>query len=248
MSIWGNPVMLGGSGGGGEGIPSGPIQPTGGSDGDLYVQTFPVAIGVNYVEYLESSGTQYINTGIIGNQDTGYLYDQETTIAAWGFGARQSAQTRAVVITSDGTSATANTFDLGSERKTISNIPARRKMVLKNKVLSINGAVKAGYGMPSAFTTPNPLLLFGVYNGGSVAISGGFKVYRAAIYDGYMPVADYIPCLDGNGVACMWDNVAGQYVYNTGTGTFAYGSSVNPDPLEPILWQKQSGAWVVIGG
>ena len=72
-------------------------------------------------------------------------------------------------------------------------------------------------------------------------------MYRAVIYDGIVPIADYLPCLDGNGVACMWDNVAKEYVYNDGTGDFAYGSTATPDELEPILYVKESGAWRVVG-
>ena len=61
-------VNTGGSSGGE--IQTGTTPPTSsmGSDGDLYKQIFPLASGINFVEYLQSSGTEYINTGITGNQ------------------------------------------------------------------------------------------------------------------------------------------------------------------------------------
>lgn len=70
---------------------------------------------------------------------------------------------------------------------------------------------------------------------------------RVTILNKNSPIADYLPCLDNNGVACMWDNIAGEYVYNDGTGDFAYGDPITPTPLEPILYVKKGGAWEVIG-
>lgn len=52
------------------------------------------------------------------------------------------------------------------------------------------------------------------------------KIYGVKIWEGDTLVHDYVPAKDGSGVACMYDNVVGEYLYNAGTGTFTYGTSL----------------------
>lgn len=238
--------------GGEGGIQTGTTAPTSdvGSDGDYYKQIFPLPSNVNFVEYLQSSGTQYIDTGLYGNGKTGFLYDMEISIEAWGFGARQSGSSRAIIITSNGTSTTSETVGFGSQLNNYSNLSARRKFKMIDGSLYVDDVLVRRHNIET-FETPLTLLLFGANcNDKSPKVqitSGGYKLYRAVIYDGFVPIADYLPCLDGNGVACMWDNIAQEYVYNDGTGDFAYGSAATPDELEPVLWVKENGAWRIVG-
>ena len=46
-----------------------------------------------------------------------------------------------------------------------------------------------------------------------------FKIYNTSTYD---LVRDFVPCLDNNGVPCMYDRVSGQSFYNLGAGQFGY--------------------------
>lgn len=43
------------------------------------------------------------------------------------------------------------------------------------------------------------------------------------IYDNNDLVRDFIPVLDNNGIACLFDKVENKYYYNQGTGEFLYG-------------------------
>lgn len=49
------------------------------------------------------------------------------------------------------------------------------------------------------------------------------RIYSAKIYKDDVLVRDFTPVLDSNNVACMYDNVSGEYFYNQGTGEFIAG-------------------------
>lgn len=52
------------------------------------------------------------------------------------------------------------------------------------------------------------------------------RIYYCKIYNGDTLVRDYIPVLDSNNVACMYDKVNNVFYYNQGTGTFTAGDVV----------------------
>ena len=74
-----------------------------------------------------------------------------------------------------------------------------------------------------AFAT---IALFGAYEGnGSSTPSiekGVVRIYKCKIYDNDVLVRDLIPVLDENNVPCMFDKLNKQFYYNKGTGTFVY--------------------------
>lgn len=49
------------------------------------------------------------------------------------------------------------------------------------------------------------------------------KIYGSKIYTNNILVRDFIPVLDKDNVACMYDNVSGEFFYNQGTGEFIAG-------------------------
>ncbi len=227
------------------GISTGSTPPTSGmgSDGDYYEQTIPIASGVNFVEYLESSGTQYMDTGIVVDENYSFYIKTKRLGNNHGpFGARDSAEGSnqfIVVGTSSGLRVGWGNYVTLSTGSDVCEISA------KDAVFRLNGDAKAVSSV-TTFTTPASIILFGNHNGTTIN-KGASVIYRLTIWDSGAPVADYLPCLDGNGVACLWDNVAGEYVYNDGTGDFTYGSTATPDALDPVLWHKVSGAWEVVG-
>lgn len=50
------------------------------------------------------------------------------------------------------------------------------------------------------------------------------KAYRFRIYEGDTLVHEFIPWLDSNDVVCLKDTVTGNLKYNAGTGAFTYGT------------------------
>ena len=49
------------------------------------------------------------------------------------------------------------------------------------------------------------------------------KLYSCAMYDGGRKIRDFKPCLDTNGVPCLYDFISKTAFYNQGTGSFTWG-------------------------
>ncbi len=49
------------------------------------------------------------------------------------------------------------------------------------------------------------------------------KLYSCAIYDGGRKIRDFKPCLDADGVPCLYDLISKTAFYNKGTGSFTWG-------------------------
>ena len=55
--------------------------------------------------------------------------------------------------------------------------------------------------------------------------TGGY-LYRSRMWNGTVLIQDMIPVKDLSGVACMYDRVTGQFFYNVGTGDFTAGPEI----------------------
>lgn len=99
-----------------------------------------------------------------------------------------------------------------------------------NRVLC-DGVVKGSaiYDITVADSSlPHKVWLFGAGNPDSSwgCIPSSWRIYYAKFWDKQTGnlVRDFIPVLDTNNVACMYDKVTEQFFYNQGTGTFTYGT------------------------
>lgn len=249
------------SGGGGD-ILTGTTSPASslGSDGDIYKQEMSIPSNVNFVEYLQSNGTQYIDTGIIVTELIDAIVDAEY-IGDYNFVGVRSGNWTSMTSAIYATGAPDNKIAIiktasasnGNNQALGASVGSRNKMKTKTTKYGnlynydeiINSSYVAGNRKESAFTSNGSLIVFGARRSGTI-YSEPAKIYRCTLLRNSVPIADYLPCLDGNGVACMWDNIAGEYVYNDGTGDFAYGETITPEPLEPIYYVKENGTWSVI--
>ena len=78
---------------------------------------------------------------------------------------------------------------------------------------------------PSQTTFPadaRNLYLF-ARNSPSVDGYARMKLYSCAIYDGGVKIRDFKPCLDADGVPCLYDLISKTAFYNQGSGSFAWG-------------------------
>lgn len=182
---------------------------------------------INYVEYLQSSRTQYIDTGFKPNQNTRVVAEfQFTSIVTsdWQtiFGARGNS--------SPGSSNDPYAIFLdpsGRLRSDYINTPfcptsinaTQKCSVDKNKnICTVNDTVTTN--STGTFQQVNTLYLFACNAGGNAQHLSNLKIYYLQIYDNETLVRDYAPALDPEGVACLYDKVSGEYVYNFGTGSF----------------------------
>ena len=181
--------------------------------------------GYTAVNYLQSSGTQYIDTGRKLTQDSDITIDfrivGEINRNAGIFGSRESASKNNLAlfqITSP------NTFngdfsEYQKHRFTAASSLERTKIRINKAGVWVNDILKKSWSDVADFETPTNGLIFDVGNNNW---SGNKAVMRLYSYtDG--DAQQLVPCLDANGVPCMFDFVSRKPFYNVGTGSFTWG-------------------------
>lgn len=150
------------------------------------------------VDYLESTGTQYIDTGIYGSLNNTIIdlsFRVEQLSSQKIFGARTTSTQEAFAIYYD--SKNQFTINCGNEyRDAIVDILGN--VVVKNEIVD-ESTTKYTVNNDITFsrtrfnqTTQMPLLLFAYYNGTQVATSGSLKFFYAKISDD-ISILDLVP-------------------------------------------------------
>lgn len=183
---------------------------------------------IRQLEYIQSSGTQCIDTGFAPNQNTrvvlafeaSQLYTDNFVL----FGARQDTKVQAYSLwLSDGSQINGQYGSIAYNTQPITLNYAQPLVYDFNKnVLSVGGQSKT-FGE----ATINPqcsLYLLSINTDGEIDERRPMgKLSYCRVYDNGTLVRDYIPCLDDASVACLYDRVNKQYVYNAGSGSFIAG-------------------------
>ena len=188
--------------------------------------------GYTAVEYIQSSGAQWINTKVTPSQDTKVII--KFMANEWGYssliGGRSDANSNEQFTTyfdadfggrflfrMDGMSS-AITYT-GFKIKTIYTAElsgTKMEFTLEDGTISFTSGVTI-----SDFSSTIPMLLFKAQNVSGSGLYG--KVYSCKIYHQDNLVRDFVPCLDANGKPCMFDLVSQKPFYNKGAGSFTWG-------------------------
>ena len=170
------------------------------------------------VEYIESTGAQYIDMGISGNDKTKI---EIKFVTAYQVGYPQ-------IVGNMVTSSSAITFNLSRGAATSrwgSKTFDTGGRITANEICQIEMS-NGGYYIngnsiwtpnANAFTTNGNMYLFKA-NGGSATFTG--KIYYCKVYENNILVRDFVPCLNNNGIPCLLDKVQNRFYYNQGTGDF----------------------------
>lgn len=180
--------------------------------------------GYTKLDYIESSGTQYINTGFKPNQNTHVVMDVEVlgTTQCAPFGARvsQSGTTYTLFLMT----ATTGRTDYGTSKQTMtfSSILGRYTIDANKNVVNVNGVSITHTA--STFSVDHNIFLLAVNTAGKASNFAKVKLYSCKIYDNGTLVRDFIPCKNASGTIGLWDNVNSVFYANAGTGTFSTGT------------------------
>lgn len=192
------------------------------------------------IQYLKSSGTQYINTlfsaTINTKIDINYAYAGTTTNGKTRiFGSRKDWNLNGFYAgTYMDQSRGAYWYLVGDIVNDRWHSASKNADVYNHHlILSKNGAVLDNItiwqpdDVVSSFTPFGTIALFGAYEGNGTSTptinTGIVIIYNCKIYDNDVLIRDYIPVLDTNNVPCLYDKVSKTFFYNQGTGTFLYG-------------------------
>ena len=182
--------------------------------------------GYTQVEYVESNGTQYIDTGFKANNNTRVVMDFEITDKPTDihalYGARASTTSSCFVFLWSGSRFRVyynNSYnDIGNADVT------GGRTVDQNKETTLFDDASRTYENVE-FATPKTLKLLASDNGGTVRWNAYAKVYSCKIYDNDVLIRNYVPCVNANGIAGLYDLVHDEFYTNAGTGEFLTGEA-----------------------
>lgn len=186
-------------------------------------RTAPVET-VHYLEYIQSSGTQYIKTGFQPDQNTRVVMDVQSldTETAPFFGSRNGGSTGSFVMWCIGAAEVRTDYANDQTAMSVLSVTAR-VTIDKNKNVTTFGSVTKNQTY-TTFTGNYEIALLAVMESDGVDPRLlPAKLYSCQIYDNGTLVRDYWPAKDQEGVVCLYDRVNKEYAYNAGTGTFTAG-------------------------
>jgi hypothetical protein len=197
--------------------------------------------GYTEVQYIQSTGAQYVDTGFKPNQDSRVLIKLSTseTGSHTVFGADLGW-------TDDGFALGVGFTHYGKETGTISglNNGSPHEVDFNKNIISMDGKPVLTMGN-STFSVPHNLALFANNRAGGIQEKTTMVLYYCRIYDGNTIIRDYIPCKNAAKAVGLYDLIGQKFYGNAGTGSFTAGSAVTGDTpeeptetLDPYTWYE----------
>ena len=187
------------------------------------------------LEYIESSGTQYIDTEYMPNQNTRVVMKYQSVQSNGNqsaFGVRSDRSAKGFLYYYGSTYRQvmygSNYVKVGTVDRTLTTVDFDGASLN----VTVNGS---GYSLRSeTFQNTLSMYLFAFHEyDGSTNLIGSMRLYSCQIYDNGTLVRDYIP-YRYNGEVGLWDGVSNTFYGNSGSGVFTAGPEiVDPDPPDP---------------
>lgn len=185
------------------------------------IHTVPSTLPSDYtaLEYIQSTGTQYIDTGVPGDSDVRVAIEFDLleigSSTACIFGAQKDNDSRYVLCT---TSSGTFRSDYGSEYIAGAAVEAGTHYLAdknRNNCKINDGAIACAQATFSG--NSNIYLCARSY---TTLSQSAIKLYKCRIFKNNVPVRDFVPCRNASGVTGLWDNLEKQFYANAGTGEF----------------------------
>lgn len=192
------------------------------------------------IEYLESTGTQWIDTGVVL-----FPVNYELKLRI-----KDIAKNQAFLGTlKNGATAGGNDYEyqIGATKYfyLVNTVPVISSEMPSTEIYTIVGKIDSDSFVSFIKNDDNslelsktavrnitpikPILIFNRYSANTTQFASEIKLYSAKFYDNDTLVRDFIPVLDGNGTPCMYDKVEQKFYYNAGTGKFIAGPVIGAE-------------------
>lgn len=182
--------------------------------------------GYTQLEYIQSSGTQYVDTGVKPDQ----TYTLEVKY--------QTVQTSAGGISVSDQSWQSNGFGIWCNAVVFGNQTSQDvtlygadpiEVTLNQGGLVVNGE-QVWTPTAATFMAAANMTICALNRNGSIAEKLTGKIYYVRLLSNGQAVRDFVPCKNASGAVGLYDTVEGQFYANAGTGTFTAGPEIIPDP------------------
>lgn len=182
------------------------------------------------LEYIQSSGTQYVNTGYTPGANAKVIADFQVTQKLSNnndvFGVVGQFSLRQYGASDFFRTVSGSAADF----PTSVDILTRHTAVKTMTDCTIDGDASV---TTTSTTVSYPLYLFAYNTGSSVTNYGYVRLYALKIYDGETAARDFVPCKNSSGAIGLYDTVGGHFYANAGTGTFTAGPEAPTEPNAP---------------
>ena len=173
------------------------------------------------LDFIRSSGTQYIDTAFKPNSDTRVVMDVESLVDGTFayFGARNLETAGCFALWQ--ISSTKIRVDYGSSKVEYDVDNTKRRVIIDmNKTDGLFDEVELSTDSETFQGVNGLLLLCQNTNGTADTRMLSAKLYSCRIYDGDTLIRDLVPCKDPNDVVGLYDMVDRKFYGNAGTGAF----------------------------
>lgn len=193
--------------------------------------------GYTRMEFLESTGAQYINTEVLPTGDMRILVD--VMPIAWNYtnyvfgNVNRSGANIAFSINYNGAHEKSGIYRYGTQGRHFKlnthSLNTRYNYEFDGHIIYRNGkkpyVLDGAYFTPEEFEGTNPLLLYASrHDNWNFTPSGAKRIWRFCIECGGQMLLNYIPAIDPAGLPCMYDIVTNKPFYNkSGKGAFIAG-------------------------
>ena len=193
-----------------------------------------VPTGFTRLEYIESTGTQYIDTGYRPTARTRVVIDMHATssptvgtliFGSIGPGGAQATLTYNVYMMVSPTAIRTDYFG-NMVFGTITNNLQRMVIDKDKNVTKVQGFEFVSPEVEPEAACPGNLFIFALNHDGTPMLYCSYKLYSFAMYDDGVLLRSYIPCQRADGAVGLYDEVSGQFFGNAGTGAFVAGPEV----------------------
>lgn len=200
--------------------------------------------GYTDVDYIESTGTQYINTGFKPDQDTRIVCDFQlistsgwrTVFGVWSLSGGSYINAFTFLATSGGVF---SSYYGNSQVSFSADVYTTERYIVDKNKNSCEVGTSTVLNTTSTFSQNNNLYLFSGNTDGVASELSGVRIYSCEIYNNDTLVHNFIPCLNLNGKPCLYDTVTKQDYLNSGTGEFIYPEGTVIVPTTRNEWETQ---------
>lgn len=177
------------------------------------------------IKYIESTGTQYIDTKYICGNDvrieTEFEYLQIDSVFRCIYGKQTKTAAEDAITVSQAVNYTVQAYWRTNLTPFTLEKDRRYKMLQSQNALVLDGV---DYGGWSSSITKSQLTMYLMARNNNGSAGNFFKgrIYGFKIYESNILSMDLIPVLDSSKVPCFYDKISNELLYNKGTGEFNY--------------------------
>ena len=209
-----------------------------------------VPSGYTQLEYIESSGTQYIDTGIAPKNTTRVVADFQCLQSSGDptvFGAWSGQISNAFVFLALAARSGGHGFFQTQMASYTKDMTVRHTVDADGTAWQLDGEALLSFES-ATFSCPHSIYLFAYNNNGTAGnLQTSMRIYGCRIYDGGTLMRDFVPALrDSDRVAGLYDTANDVFYTNTGSGIFTYPGYVAPAGAHNTL--LDGTAYAITGG